>query len=400
MRFAFPLLILAIFAPVTGLSTEPATPVRSRAAMNEWLQRHTVPGPLDPLSPGARERFLASLDFGERGLRNFTVSDLSLELTPDEIRSLLALFYEDADRVARLIPPSDRKNREVAAKRHDGISLFERRYNRFFLDTARLQPDDDSRLADAFARAYLTEFSGMDAMQVNALRDQDLQLLLRASLDAGAMSDNTSIANAGLIAYDEYEKRGLAGSVEAGRVFNLLLAARHFGKARRFAAEHPHSDLPKLPSFEDIDTPADSPTLWEFSADGANLKRRVVDLAPAQIIVTAGCHFSADAAEDISSDPVLGPIFQRHARWLSLAPGREDLAALLEWNRKFPKAKMTPIYDRAEWSLFPSWRMPVFHVVRNGKVVESVTGWPRNPAENREPLIAALKRAGLLPARE
>ncbi|MBP3985106.1 hypothetical protein J5837_11890 [Pseudoxanthomonas helianthi] len=398
MRFALPFLILAILAPVAGKPAETALPIRSQVAMDDWLQRHaTVPDPLDRLSPGARERFLASLDFGENGLRSFPVSDLGLELTPDETRALPALFYEDADGIARMIPLSDQKNRETAARRRLGIGPFERRYNRFFLDTARLRPADDNAHAAAFTQAYLAEFSGMDAVQVGELHDEDLQLLLRASLDAGTMSDDASIASAALVAYGEYEKRGLAGSAETSQVFNLLLAARDFEKAKRFAAAHPRSGLPELPSFEDAALPAASPTLWEFSADGRKLKRRAIDLAPVQIIVTAGCHFSADAAEDISADPVLGPAFQQHAHWLSLAPGREDLGALLEWNRKFPKARMTPIHDRAEWSIFPAWRMPVFHIVRDGKVVESVVGWPRNPAENREPLISALKRAGLLP---
>ena len=401
MRFAFPFLIMAILAPAVGLSAQTPVPVRSQAAMDDWLQRHaTVPDPLDRLSPGARERFLASLDFGEHGPRGFPVRGLGLELTPDEILALLAVFYEDADGIARMIPASDQKNRETAGRRRGGIDPFERRYNRFFLDTARLRPADDNERAAAFAQAYLAEFPGMDAVQVSELPDEDLQLLLRASLDAGTMSDDASIADTALAAYDEYEKRDLAGSAQTGQVFNLLLASRDFEKAKRFAAAHPRSGLPELPSFEDAAAPAGSPTLWEFSADGRKLERRTVDLAPVQVIVTAGCHFSADAAEDISADPVLGPVFRRHARWLSLAPGREDLDAILTWNRKFPGAKMTPIHDRAEWSIFPRWSMPVFHIVRDGKIVESVVGWPRNPTENREPLIAALKRAGLLSTRK
>lgn len=401
MRFAFPFLILALLAPATGLPAETAGLIRSQATLDDWLQRHAaMTDPLDRLSPGARERFLGSLDFGSNGLRNFTATDLGLELTPDEIRSVLALFYADAGSVASMIRPADRKSREIAATRRDGISPFERRYNNFYLETARLRPDNDNEYAAAYAQTFLAKFSETDAKQMHALRDADLQLLLDASLGAGTTSDDPSIADTALMVHQEYERRGLAESAETRRVFNLLLAARRFETAKRFASQHPEANLPDLPSFEDTGAAAGTPTLWEFSANGAGLKRQALDLAPAQIIVTAGCHFSADAAEDISVDPVLGPVFRRHARWLSLAPGREDLDSLQEWNRKFPEAPMTPIYDRAEWSIFPIWRMPVFHIVRDGKIVESVVGWSRNPAGNREPLIAALKRAGLMPARK
>ena len=129
---------------------------------------------------------------------------------------------------------------------------------------------------------------------------------------------------------------------------------------------------------------------------GRRLTRTAIDLAPTQILVTAGCHFSADAAEDISADPVLGPVFARHAHWLVGAPGVESMDAVRKWNQRFPGAQAEMIHDRGEWSIFPTWSMPKFHIVRDGKVVETVKGWPRSPMSNRQSLIDALRRAGLL----
>src|SRR3546814_9073982 len=54
------------------------------------------------------------------------------------------------------------------------------------------------------------------------------------------------------------------------------------------------------------------------------------------------------------------------------------------------------IHDRGEWSILPTWSMPKFHIVRGGKVIETVKGWPRLPTSHRQPLIDALRRAGLL----
>src|SRR3546814_2043267 len=122
------------------------------------------------------------------------------------------------------------------------------------------------------------------------------------------------------------------------------------------------------------------------------------DVCPSdpQMPVTAGCHFAVDAAEDIAADPVLGPAFARHAHWLVSTPGIESIDAARDWNQRLPDAQVEMIHDRGEWSIFPTWSMPKFHIVRDGKVIETVKGWPRSPASNRQPLIDALRRAGLL----
>ena len=43
----------------------------------------------------------------------------------------------------------------------------------------------------------------------------------------------------------------------------------------------------------------------------------------------------------------------------------------------------------------PDWRMPQFHVVRDGRTVESLAGWDGS-AESRAALVALLERHGLL----
>src|SRR3546814_10826093 len=64
-----------------------------------------------------------------------------------------------------------------------------------------------------------------------------------------------------------------------------------------------------------------------MDAEGNRLTRTAIDLEQTQKRVTAGCHFSVDAAEDISADPVLGPVFARHAHWLVSTPGIESIDA-------------------------------------------------------------------------
>ena len=176
----------------------------------------------------------------------------------------------------------------------------------------------------------------------------------------------------------------------------ILLAGRRFEQARSFTASHPEAGLSALPVFDDPLANDARATVWRMDPGGQRLTRTAIDLAPTQILVTAGCHFSADAAEDISADPMLGPVFARHAHWLVGTPGVESIDAVRDWNMRFPDAQAEMIHDRSEWSIFSTWSMPKFHIVRDGKVIETVKGWPRSPTSNRQPLIDALRRAGLL----
>jgi hypothetical protein len=138
--------------------------------------------------------------------------------------------------------------------------------------------------------------------------------------------------------------------------------------------------------------------VWRVDGSGRKLTRAVVDLAPLQIVVTASCHFSKDAARDITADALLGPVFEKRAQWLVPAPGSESIDAVRLWNTELPRALVAMIYDREEWSLLPHWNMPTFFIVREGKVIDAESGWASGDPRDRAELVALLRRNGLLPA--
>jgi hypothetical protein len=193
----------------------------------------------------------------------------------------------------------------------------------------------------------------------------------------------------------ELERRSAAKPEELVRMRNALLAARRFDKAARFGEAHPEAGLAPLPRFVDAgNVAAGQPSVWRDAGDG-RFERVGLDLGPTRVLVMAGCHFSDDAAREIAADPVLGPAFRAHASWLGMPPGSEDPADVAEWNREHPQAPMLTLYDRDEWPMFPKWRMPSFHVMRDGKIIGTVVGW--KPADARGALIAMLRENGLLP---
>ncbi|MGB8625099.1 MAG: hypothetical protein WCD03_02970 [Candidatus Cybelea sp.] len=67
--------------------------IRSQTQLNTNLRLTPKnASPLRYLTPDARERFLASLRFNERGVTTFRYAELQAELSARQIREVLALF--------------------------------------------------------------------------------------------------------------------------------------------------------------------------------------------------------------------------------------------------------------------------------------------------------------------
>jgi hypothetical protein len=67
-------------------------PIKSEMDLSEHLRTADKHSPLMALSPGARQRFIASLGFNENGLVSYRYDDLARELTASQAYRLLSLF--------------------------------------------------------------------------------------------------------------------------------------------------------------------------------------------------------------------------------------------------------------------------------------------------------------------
>lgn len=384
-------------APDKDTAVEVSAPIRSREALDAYLHTTAAAGietPFDRLSPGARTRFISSLVFGERGLGGFDTEDLSTELSSDEIRQIFALFGEEPI-AAMVTPASAPRSAGERSPAPQQLSDIERRFNAYYAAARARMDETDREAAARYRRMLAMQFpEARDMAAVKRLDDHDLRLVYRAARDA-AFHD-TSPTQMTLLAamLQELEARGTPSQREVHGVYDGLLATRLFDQARQFAAAHPQAGLAELPELQDSLAPAAGAASVWTSVDQV-MRRTALDLQPTQILVMAGCHFSEDAAREITTDPELGPLFRRNARWLALPPGRESFDAVRTWNRKFPDAPMLMLYDRAEWPMFEHWRMPTFYIFKDGQIIESVAGW--RDEESKRALRAALQRAGLLP---
>jgi hypothetical protein len=84
-----------------GISAGALTPagvLRSQGDLQRYLAATARSGsPLDALSSGARERFLSSITFNEKGITGFHYDDLQAELTASQIVDVLHLFGVEKD---------------------------------------------------------------------------------------------------------------------------------------------------------------------------------------------------------------------------------------------------------------------------------------------------------------
>ena len=76
--------------------------IKSRADLNRYLAKSRNDSPLSLLSAGAKQRFVQSLRFSDRGLASFDYRDLRDELTASQIYRILSLF--GAERTTASIP--------------------------------------------------------------------------------------------------------------------------------------------------------------------------------------------------------------------------------------------------------------------------------------------------------
>ncbi len=379
--------------------------MRSRAQLDAWLVENAATSPLNALSPGARERFLYSLRFHSQGLGGADGSDLADELSDPQIHAVLSLFGPD---VAKQVPPSNRdevQTLERNVRRRDAIGDLERQFNLYYKAVQDIESPDTEARTRARAEAFDTHLAALYAPRPLARADdRDLRLLRRAANEVSLATREPRHVDAFRALFAERERRKLISTGDLETLQSLFVSLHRTGDARRLREQYPHSGLSPLPQFRDPlakgtgkDAGKSPLTAWRMDPDGRRITREVVPVEGTRILITASCHFSRDALRDISADAELGPVFARHAVWLSEAPGVAPFSAVKEWNAEFPGTPILMIHDRAEWQVLPRWRMPEFYVVRDGAVVDSVAGWEKGSAKSREALVALLERSGLLP---
>ena len=160
-------------------------------------------------------------------------------------------------------------------------------------------------------------------------------------------------------------------------MFAAMIAVRRFDRAREIATAYAfeHERVPSAVVGEPDDG---RPAGFDVEEDG-NTPNRVhpaLDGERIVAVVTPDCHFAEKALPDIASDPELGPLFRMRA--YLLVPQERDLGLddVLAWNRQHPDLPMRLVERERDWPGIDWDSIPAFFRLFDGKVIDSVRGWP------------------------
>lgn len=162
-------------------------------------------------------------------------------------------------------------------------------------------------------------------------------------------------------------------------LYRAWVVTRQFDAANALARMHPGLQLQVLPAIPAADVAgAGRVVVWRPADDAEALSAQAVEQDVLRIVVLSHprCGFSQRAIAAIEADPVLSARLG-DALWLAPPNGSLDLRDIQAWNRAHPGARLSYAVAMDDWPQFDSWATPVFHFMREGRVVATVTGWPR-----------------------
>jgi len=297
-------------------------------------------------------------------MRNFLRCSIGAMLLCGAI-SAFASVASDAESLQKLHDEFDGRGdaRDVAMR-----AFYSEKFAGVFTPES-LRALSETDLRTAFATARLLAFDQRESQYVADLRD----------------------------AFSEIAARKLAKPAEVQDMFAAYIGAREFDAARALARAFPKVELEPVPAVVDVPTlEAGKPALLRIEAAGQPWIRENVALVNGPQIIVVGhpnCHFSRNSTAAIEADAVLAKTFARHAVWVAPNDLSFNEASFLEWNLAHPQSAIFPVDLPADWSMIDFSSTPTFYFLTDGKLIESVSGWPKEG--NREAVIAAMRKIGL-----
>lgn len=186
-----------------------------------------------------------------------------------------------------------------------------------------------------------------------------------------------------------------------GDAYQALVNARMFDAANEFVL---HQGVEPAKWMASLEQPAKkkigSSRYLEFVVGSGEVEAvvREVDLEDGVWMVVEvhpGCGFSRQAMAYFSENKeiMMGLPWER-VIWIVSQARTDALPDLLEWNRNNPSMQMVLAYANSEWPQGISFlEFPVFNLVRDGRVVDKVRGWPADHQADR--IRAGLQSSGL-----
>ena len=396
-RIASPLLFSVVLLALVGIIDAPvalaredasvtktSTPivVRTREEMQAFIDSPAFENSsLAILSPGARKRFVDGLIQRAHGIGGFDTSDLTSELTSNQIDEVMRLV--DAPEYVGAWEGNDQPHARYALE-----TDFDRRYSTMYSGMRNVSPSEERTVIRDQLPLLFPD--GVSKESLSTLNNHDLNLAFRALQSASRGASPNAIGQM-RIALDLLNERDAATNKQVAMLHDALVADRQFDDAESLENDFASVELTPVPRHRLLDQPSTGgPTLLSVFDGGNGLRReaRLLDQG-LHIVVVASCHFSQDAARAIEADDRMAALFHKHGIWLASAD--ESFGNVANWNSEFPSQPIHIAWSDDEWSMLDSWAMPTFYVCRDGENIAQWAGWPADTGMQtlREQLDAA-----------
>lgn len=258
--------------------------------------------------------------------------------------------------------------------------------------------------APAFTAALRTAFNDelapyIEPNHLARMTPQQLLDVLGAAFTVTFYTSDPTSADIVECIAGEMERRDQGSDLVSQKLQQALVLTRQWGRAAEIQTQYPDRRLEEIPPAESV-VASTEPVVsyWTVSAAPSMLARQAFAFsAGAQIVVVSSplCHFSQNATAAIEFDPALRRMFRDHSVWIRPVDPTLDWDTHVHWNRDHADFPIHLAHAHAEWPEIDYWGTPTFYFFMNGKLVESVSGWPAEG--NKASVLAAAAKVGLYP---
>lgn len=175
--------------------------------------------------------------------------------------------------------------------------------------------------------------------------------------------------------------------------YDILMSIRSFDQAALFLTEHGITSVEPLPrKIDNRQFHPGQPSVYTIMPNGLDVRLQNIDYhKDARLVVVGGffCTFTQRAFQEIESDKILKPLFEKYAILLAPQFGF-NLKGNSIWNKKHQTLPFHIVHRQQDFTEIDEWGMPNFYFFRRGTLLKKVTGWPKGG--NREALIDGFNR--------
>jgi len=387
---------LVCCAPATAAQTASASLVVRTQAQWQALLASNRATPLDALTPYGKQVVtdMLSASFREDGLPSLPGGILVRELNRDELRAVLVFLDSEAylGMLERQLVGAPLRMPPSAAVARDWQRLQDVLRS---TDPSSRSTSATTLASDASVDTYLALFGAR--MHEQRLREQtpgDLLLLFDAAAFTNLVNPGSRAFAHLLRVHRELARRGVdTRRTLDDTVLRALVAEREFEQARAFVASREHLAANAVPQVVDTLGPAFAGrSVFDYDRAGHTLTRKELPVAGGAelvMVVDAHCQPSRRALEALRTDAALRARMQQ-ARLTIIVPPAAPIPFdfVADWNAANPGLPMRIPFNHREWSSVNVRSVPMFYLLKNGRLLDQVTGWP--PQGNADALRAML----------